>query len=229
MMSLLSQFKSCSLLLLIACFWSPLAKADSTTIKKSRLEILMNVTNSISRFTGNGIQQTIFEDPFLFGFKITNLNKTMALRIGINFNVNRSSEDLNGTSKVSTINSWAPLIGFEWRKKLSKRFEFYGGIDARYYYDINESKTTNFGFGINNSTIFFNSQKGWGAGPFCGFVFNITPRVSILTEGNIYVNFINVQRKFSSDGGENFTTFEDRHLTSISPSAPSSIFLVIRL
>lgn len=228
-MSFLTKYKPCLILLITACFLGPTAKADTTTIKKSRLEILMNVTNSISRFTGNGINQTIFEDPFLFGFKLTNLNKTLALRIGVNFDVNKSTENLNGSSKVSTINSWAPLIGFEWRKKLGNKFEFYGGVDARYYNDMNETRTSNAFSGSFNSTIFNNTQKGWGAGPFCGFVYNITQRVSILTEGNIYVNFINIQRKFSSDGGANYTIFEDRNLTSITPTAPSSIFLVVRL
>jgi len=228
-MSLLTKYKPCLFLLITLCFFTPKAQADSTSIIYNRLEVLMNVTNSISRFTGNGINQTIFEDPFLFGLKLSNKNKTHAIRLGVNFNVNRSTEDLNGTSKISTLNSWAPLVGYEWRRKLSPKFEFYGGLDARYYYDINETNTTNFFSSLNISTIFNNTQKGWGVGPFCGFVYNFSPRISILTEANFYVNFINIQRKFSNDGGENYTYFENRNLTSISPTAPSSIFLLIRL
>lgn len=228
-MSLLTKKRTCLLLLITSFIGVATAKADTSRIKLSRLEVLMNVTNSISRFTGNGIKQTVFEDPFLFGLKLTNLKKSCALRLGINFDINKSNEELNGTSKVSTINSWAPLIGFEWRKKLGNKFEFYGGIDARYYNDLNETKTVNAFPSPSGSTIFNNSQIGWGVGPFCGFVYNLTPRVSILTEGNFYVNFINIQRKFSSDGGANYTYFEDRNLTSITPVAPSSIFLLIRL
>jgi len=206
-------------------------KADSTDMEETsyhRIEGLMNVSNAISRFTGNGGSKTVFEEPFLMGIKITNKTRTSALRVGFNFSVSKVSEDLNGISKTSNINAWAPLLGYEWRKDLGYNFEFYGGVDARYYNDINRTETR----AINSSggtslTIFNTSQKGWGFGPFCGFVYNITPRISLLTEGNLYLNYIRKVRNFSSDGSH-YETFEDKYYTNLSPSAPSSVFLVIR-
>ncbi len=214
--------------LFIVLFSGSALMADSTNISKSRLEILINVSNTLSRFTGNGTIQTVFEEPFLMGFKITNRSKKAALRIGINFNVSNITEESPGTSRVSDINSWAPLLGYEWRRKLGNRFEFYGGVDGRYYYYINRTRTSNINnFSIISSTEFRTTQNGFGFGPFCGFVFNLTPRVSLLTEGNFYLNFIKINRSFANDGS-NFETFEDKYITSISPSAPSSLFLVVR-
>lgn len=90
-MSLLTKKRTCLLLLITSFIGVATAKADTSRIKLSRLEVLMNVTNSISRFTGNGIKQTVFEDPFLFGLKLTNLKKSCALRLGINFDINKSN------------------------------------------------------------------------------------------------------------------------------------------
>jgi hypothetical protein len=218
------------LLIMIAGF-SLLARADSTDIEEptryKRLELLMNVSNTLSRFTGNGTVQTVFEEPFLIGLKITNKAKTSGLRIGINFSVNKSSEDLNGITKTSDINSWAPLLGYEWRKYLGYNMEFYGGVDGRYYNDRNRTETRSFNGTTDNITVFNTLQQGWGGGPFCGFVYNITPRVSILTEANVYLNYIRKTRNFSTDG-THYETFEDKYTTNITPNAPSALFLVIK-
>jgi hypothetical protein len=203
------------------------AKADSTNVATSRVEFLMNISNTLSRFTGNGSVRTVFEEPFLMGLKITNKSKKMALRIGINFYASTIEEENTGVQRISTINSWAPLIGVEWRRHLSKRFEFYGGIDGRFYNDVNKTESHSVAGGTSFSTAFRNIQRGWGAGPFCGFVFNITPRVSLLTEANIYINYLRTTREFASDG-TNFEYFEDKYSTTVSPNAPSSLFLLVR-
>jgi hypothetical protein len=203
------------------------AKADSTNVATSRVEFLMNISNTLSRFTGNGNVRTVFEEPFLMGLKITNKSKKLALRIGINFYASTVQEENTGVQRTSTINSWAPLFGIEWRRHLSKRFEFYGGIDGRFYNDVNKTETRTVGSGTTFITAFRNIQRGWGGGPFCGFVFNITPRVSLLTEANIYINYLRTTREFASDG-RNFEYFEDKYTTTVSPNAPSSLFLLVR-
>ncbi len=219
------------LLIFFSCCFA--VKADDSTdiepeIKYRRIEALMNVSNALSRFTGNGNVQTVFEEPFLMGMKISNRAKTAAIRIGINFSISNITEDLNGISKVSNINAWAPLVGYEWRKELGYRFQFYGGVDLRYYNDINRTETrTPTGFGTTSVTIFKTSQTGWGFGPFCGFAFHLTPRITFLTEGNFYLNYIHKLRSFSGDGTR-YETFEDKYVTSLSPSAPSALFLLVR-
>ena len=225
-----SNYKYLFLLLLTCVSFS--AKADSTDIEPEesyrRIEGVMNISTALSRFTGNGPTPTVFEEPYLFGIKFSNRAKTSAIRIGINFSVNKVSEDLNGISKTSNINAWAPLLGYEWRLDLGYNFQFYGGIDARYYNDLNRTETvTPMTPGNPNITIFNTSQTGWGFGPHCGFVYNFTPRISILTEGSMYLNYIRKVRNFSTDGA-NYETFEDKYITSMSPVAPSSLFLLVR-
>lgn len=204
--------------------------ADSTDVRKSRIELLMNISNALSRFTGNGNSQSAFNEPFLVGMKITNKKKTRAFRLGTNFSISKVTEDLSGTNRISQINSWAPLLGYEWRKNLGKRFQFYGGVDVRYYNETNitDTRTPNTGGspGVLTS-VFKDISNGGGFGPFCGFVFNINEHVSLLTEANFYVNYIHKVRTFSSDGS-NYETFENSYSTTVSPNAPSSIFLLVR-
>jgi len=203
--------------------------ADSVRVSKSRIELLMNVSNALSRFTGNGNSQSVLNEPFLIGMKITNRTKTRAFRIGTNFSVSKVTEDLNGTNRTSQINSWAPLVGYEWRRNLGKRFQFYGGLDARFYNETNitDTRASDPMSGSLLTTVFKDISNGGGFGPFCGFVFNITKNVSLLTEANFYVNYIHKVRTFSSDGS-NFETFENTYSTTVTPTAPSSIFLLVR-
>jgi hypothetical protein len=208
------------------------AKADTTDVEPEivyrRIEAMWNISNTLSRFTGNGTVQTVFEEPFIVGLKLSNRAKTSAFRLGINFNVTKTSENLNGISKTSNINSWAPLIGYEWRMDLGYNFQFYGGMDVRYYNDLNRTETvTTIDPNPPLINIFNTSQEGWGFGPFCGFVYNITPRISVLTEGNFYLNYIRRVRNFSADGST-YEVFEDKYVTSVSPVAPSSLFLLVR-
>lgn len=205
------------------------AHADSTHVSHSRIELLMNMSNALSRFTGNANSQSAFNEPFLIGMKITNRKKNRAFRIGTNFSVSKITEDLGGTNRISQINSWAPLVGHEWRRNLGKRFQFYGGIDARYYNETNstDTRTSNpIGSGVVTS-VFKDVSSGWGFGPFCGFVVNISNNISLLTEANFYVNYIHKVRSFSSDGSK-YDIFENSYSTTVTPSAPSSIFLLVR-
>lgn len=193
-----------------------------------RIEALMNISNTLSRFAGNTPRQSVIEEPFLLGLKISSRNKNSALRIGINFAYSSNEEnDVSGTTRTSQISSWAPLIGYEWRRNLGSGFEFYGGVDARYFIDINNTSTISFLSSGTSQTHFRNRLSGFGAGPFCGFTFAITPRVLLLTEANLYVNFVNSTRQFSADGGK-FDTFEDKNATNFSPTAPSSLCIQFR-
>jgi hypothetical protein len=189
---------------------------------------MMNITNAISRFTGNENVRTVFEEPFMMGLKISNRSKTSAIRIGINFQVNRSTEELTNTTRTSRIESYAPLLGYEWRRSLGNHCEIYGGIDARYYNDLNKTETVSINNGIRTSSVFRNSQQGFGGGPHCGFQFHVSPRISFLTEGNFYINIINSRREFSSNGAP-YETFENKQVTNFSPYAPSALFILIRL
>lgn len=220
------------LLVLCACCITALnaRAADSLQASNSRIELLMNMSNALSRFTGNASSQSAFDEPFLVGMKITNSKKTRAFRIGVNFSVAKVTEDLNnGNNRVSQINSWAPLLGYEWRRNLGKRFQFYGGVDARYYNETNitDTRLSNPSGGGVLTNVFRDVSDGWGAGPFCGFVFNISNHVSFLTEANFYINYIHKVRSFSSDG-THYAVFENSHSQTVTPTAPSSIFLLVR-
>lgn len=141
----MKQLSKYMTIILLVCSKSLQAQDTADITEYGRLEALMNISNTLSRFAGNTPRQTVFEEPFLLGLKISSKSKKSALRIGINFSyLNTNEDDLSGISRNSHISSWAPLIGYEWRRDLGGGFEFYGGIDCRYYYDINNTSTINF-------------------------------------------------------------------------------------
>jgi len=135
----------------------------------------------------------------------------------------RTNDNLNSTPRSTIENSWSPLLGYEFRKPLGNKFEFYWGADARYY-SISSKTDTRV-----NSILTYSSYKsnGFGMGPFCGITFKINEYISLQTEGNLYFNQVKIVRelRINNDPTE---TLENKIVNSISPVAPSSILFVIK-
>lgn len=216
-------------ILIFLVFFSLLNNAFSqeiTEVKKSRIEFLMNISNAISRFAGNGPLMKVDEEPFLFGLKYTVNEKKGAIRLGLNMLYKRTNDNLNSTPRSTIDNSWSPLLGYEFRKPLGNKFEFYWGGDFRYYSISSKTYTrTSSNPTINTYTSYNNN--GFGVGPFCGITFKINEYISLQTEGNLYFNQVKVLReiRINSDPTE---VLENKIVNSLSPIAPSSILFVIK-
>lgn len=194
--------------------------------KENKIEFLMNISNAISRFAGNGPLMKVDEEPFLFGMKYKVNESKGAIRLGLNMLYKRTNDNLNSTPRSTIDNSWSPLLGYEFRKPLGNKFEFYWGADVRYY---NLSSKTDTRTNSNPVIYTYSSYKsnGFGAGPFCGITFKINEFISLQTEGNLYFNQVKVLRelRINSDPTE---VLENKIVNSLSPVAPSSILFVIK-
>lgn len=193
------------------------ATADSSKIR--RVEIVLNFTNALTRFAGQGARN-LSEDPYLLAIKLRNKRNTRAWRLGINQSYVSTSTDLFPGSRESKDFYVSPLFGHEWRMQLDKNFMFYTGLDVRY--SSRQIEVVTFspaGF----STSIKDNINGYGAGPFAGFVWMVNKRVSIYTEANIYVTNVNTERKLIDQG--TVYKLESSNKFIITPSLPTSLFI----
>jgi hypothetical protein len=193
---------------------------DSTAEKVRRFEFALNITNAISRFSGNG-PRNVNEDPYLVALKYKSRNENRAWRLGVNQFYNASRSELNSINRTTSDMYFSPLIGHEWRVHLDHGFMFFYGLDARA--SIRKEEVNTSGFAGND--VIASTEKAIGAGPLCGFGWKINKRLILYTEANYYVNYRTVYRTYTSPGG--FTLLEDSEKYMLTPVVPTSIFLVV--
>lgn len=204
------------------------AKLDS--LPQKRIEVFLNISNSLARFTGNNTEGVILDAPFLIGAKLRNKKGTGAWRFGTDFNLIDNSGNTNGIFSETRDQYLSGNFGYEWRRKTLSRFEVYGGIEARYF-EITRETTTFSSLGIPGSiqnSIFYTRNNGPGAALFLGFSYNITPRISFFTEGSLAYYALNNFRTFKTAGSPFTEVLEDRLIHQFRPIAPNSIFFHFR-
>lgn len=110
-----------------------------------------------------------FENPDLLILKIKKNNTAFRAALGVHFSKSEENGDKN--TSIST----GARIGFEKQKDISKRWQYYSGVDLRFSYN---KGGTNF-FGDNVKSTFY------GLSPLLGFQFRILPNLVLQTEANI--------------------------------------------
>lgn len=182
-------------------------------------EFVLNVTNAISRFTGNGVKN-LNEDPYLLAVKYRNKRNTGAWRLGINQLYSKQTTQLFPGERRTRDGYIAPLAGYEWRRHLDPHFMAYWGLDARLGFRNGSVEV----FDATSSLVYLISsvENSYGAGPHFGFTWKITPRVYLYTEANLYFMYTSTYRK--QDDGINVTVLEDRKRYTVAPVIPTSLF-----
>ena len=109
--------------------------------------------------------------------------------------------------------------GYEIRKDLGKKFEYYYGIDARYY---QVSSTTDI-YSRSGTESIKSIINGPGLAPLLGFRWNITDRIALVTEGSIAVELLNPYRYILDNRGFK-DVLEDKLEWTVRPVTPGAIF-----
>ena len=107
--------------------------------------------------------------------------------------------------------------------QLSKHFMFYSGIDLRV--GVRNSAIQILDSQLIVRSLISSKEKSFGFGPFCGFVWQINPRVALLTEANFYANHLYTRRY--ADDGTTKINLENSEKWVFTPVIPTSIFLSI--
>ena len=203
-----------------------LAQDTAGMERQGRIEFAMNVSTALRNFAG-GTNPQIMIDPYLAAFKFVSRNERHAFRIGLNYNYTSSEETIQGGIRTTEENTQLPIIGYELRDIISRKFEVYYGLDMRGIYMNSNLETKLFiGSGTPDVTTLDITRMGAGAGPFVSFVWHAARRVRIYTEGSFYVNMYNEKRVFTDNNVS--TTLQDKNVFTFLPALPSSIFISIR-
>lgn len=194
-----------------------------TEKKKFAFEGFFNISDAITRATGNSTVNNAFEDPILIGFKVLNKEKNQAFRFGTNFTIVSASEQSRNFVRDNVEQFYSLAAGYEIRKDLGKKLEYYYGIDARYF---QTSSTTELFSQLGNESL--NSIiNGPGIAPLLGFRWNITDRITLKTEGSIGIELLNHYRYVLDYQGYK-SVLEDKLEWTVRPVTPGAIFFSFR-
>jgi hypothetical protein len=198
--------------------------AQTTEVVKPGFEIGFNLTRVVSSLSSNNNGSVNSQNvPYSFIVKYRTLKNKGAFRIGAASSIKQKSDALVTSTKFINDQLVVPFVGYEWRKDISNKFVFYGGVDLRYIYNSENTRTETF---TSSPITVTNNERGIGGGPFYGFMWNLSNRISLYTEGSLNLNYI--QRKRVFDIGGATQVLENSNNLSIVPSAPVSLYMLVR-
>lgn len=202
------------------------ANAQENYYSRTRIEPFFNITDVLVKFTGNGNNSSlIFTSPFIIGAKIRNKSDKGAFRVGTNFNVDISDDNLATLSRTTQKDFYSFTMGYEWRRKIAEKFSVHAGIDVSYLDEINKTTVNDFG---NGKSIFSNRRNGPGGGAVFGFSWHITNRITLFTESSLSFYYLN-QYEYVLDNSNFKSIRVNKTQVLFRPVAPNSLFLIFKI
>ena len=192
-----------------------------------RWEMLINVTNAVSRAAGN-TTRSVLDDPYAFAMKRVNAAETAAWRMGMN-GFRRGTNDvlIDGGTRVSQEWEYSLILGREFRRNLGHDITLTYGLDAQASLRKGSVVTEQIDLiGNTSSTEVSDEDFGGAAGPFLGFQWQFHPNLCLYTEANAYYRMGRLYRTLSGNGST--VVLEDRIHETLMPMMPGSLFLVIQ-
>ncbi|MFK7774483.1 MAG: hypothetical protein AB8F94_20235 [Saprospiraceae bacterium] len=184
-------------------------------------EVGINATSFINEFVSLNSNDAAIGD-YMITYKYHFGSKAFRLGLGGNFSQMDEDTDGNGTRNTNS-NSFDIRIGYEWNKKITKRWAFYSGMDIIAGNNFSSSVSDNFERVETSSrtTIV-------GGGPVLGIQFFINSHISLMTEGSLYYkhSIINTKETFSLNGEFNKDDTNSRN--DLNFGLPTALFFVIR-
>jgi hypothetical protein len=115
-----------------------------------------------------------FYSPYIISYR--RIIKRNAIRVNIGGYISNSDVAINGNTMKNSTSSFDFAVGFEHYAYLTKRWNYYYGIDllTKIYYTE----------GITNNAINRMTKNSFGISPLVGLQFRINPRMSISTEAS---------------------------------------------
>jgi hypothetical protein len=221
---LMQQMKK-TLLLILLLGTSLYTQAQDTT--RTTHELGINASGFIKTFItpANSTPLSATANTYLLSYKSVFKNGT-AIRFGLGGNLvnrNQNEDNFTGTLKTKT-NQFNTRLGFEWQFKVTRRWNFFTGLDAIY-----SSGTAYSEVPLDNINKIITETKSTsvGGGPVVGLQFRLNKRISLLAEGALYY-----QNSKTTDMSDipSFPDNNSKEVTkenSINFTGLQSIFLVI--
>ncbi len=184
-------------------------------------EIGINATSFINEFISLNSNDASIGD-YMISYKYHFGSK--ALRLGIGGNFSQADEDTDGNgTRTTNNNSFDIRLGYEWNKKITKRWGFYSGMDIIGGSDYNSSVSDNFER-VETST----RTSVVGGGPILGIQFFINSHISLMTEGSLYFKHSIINTKESFSLNSEFNTDETNSRNDLNFGLPTALFFIVR-
>lgn len=191
--------KKLILLLISITIMQPAYGSDTTTTKKHKHEIGIDMTNFVKsylNFGGQNYSGINYQPAYYLSYRYL-LSESINIRSGIGLHYKQTN--LNGYNSpnqlMSTQRGIDLRIGIERYYELSKRFQAYYGLDLRpgYSYYKSDANYANAGY-FNGSE---QESMNYSLSPILGIRFKINSRLSLFTEANYQLVLTSGwQRKF---------------------------------
>jgi hypothetical protein len=181
----ISNYSFMYLFTLLLLLGSVSIKTHAQENEGPRHELSMNMTDFVLRFAFQPNNQIdIVDQTFLFSYKLFNPYNNSAIRIGLNAFYNNVSD---GGGMDFTVNETRFLlfsIGYEMRKKLSSKTNFFYGLELFSTEQFEDAKFSNTGpFPIQANLKSRNLLIGLS--PVMGFSYQINPNLKLFTESYV--------------------------------------------
>jgi hypothetical protein len=194
---------------------------------KTQHELGINVSGFIKTFItpANSTALSAAANTYLLSYK-TVFKKHYALRFGWGGNYsNKSQTEDNFTGTLKTTNSQMNArLGFEWQFKLTRRWNFYTGVDYVLSSGNQRSETP---IDNVNKAITQSKFSGMGGGGVVGIQFRLNKRISLLAESSLYAMSTKTTDSSSIPAFPGNDSKEVTKELSVNFTAPQSIFLII--
>lgn len=138
-------------------------------------------------------------------------------------NRNQNEDNFTGTLKTKT-NQFNTRLGFEWQFKVTRRWNFFTGLDAIYSSGIAYSEIP---IDNINKVITESKSTSVGGGPVVGLQFRLNKRISLLAEGALYYQNSKTTDRSDMPSFPGNNSKEVTKENSINFTGLQSIFLVI--
>lgn len=184
-------------------------------------EVGINATSFINEFISLNSNDAAIGD-YMISYKYHFGSK--ALRLGLGGSFSQVDEDTDGNGTRTTNNNTFDIrLGYEWNKRITKRWGFYTGMDILAGNDFISSVSDNFER-VETST----RTTIVGGGPVLGVQFFINSHISLMTEGSLYFkhSIINTKEIFSLNS--EFNSDDTNSRNDLNFGLPTALFFIIR-
>jgi hypothetical protein len=167
-----------SLILLCVCILSIKIEAQDSIQHRLNNSIGINVTSLLAEVISIGDNNNSNKFNIIYTYYGGHSN----FRLGANFFYNKESENNpNIGSGTTTLidQAYKFRMGYDIRNDLSSKFNFAYGFDVLYLYSSSKSDAES-GF------ININTKNSYGIGPVLRFEYNLSKRISLMTESTLY-------------------------------------------
>lgn len=165
-------------------------------------------------------------NPYFLNYTYTSVTNE-GVNMGFALNVDEVNTADNFNSINTKVRNFAFRIGYEKKKRLSKRFIYSMGLDVTL--DFQKNETTNEDSFNSFRIVTTTKRNGWGMGPRFTFQYQISDNILIGTEANYYFKALKDEFsvRFSSGTGNNIDEESDVKQFTFAP--PAILWLTVRL